>query len=98
MTTSILFCIGPIAVLGCAEDWTPGLSAGSVLVVQGILTLGAGVLKPIVSPVMVSELTATGGVMFIGLALNLLGLKQIHIANFLPTLVLAPLLAHFVRL
>ena len=54
-------------------------------------------LQRLLSPLMVSEMTATGGVMLIGLALILLGLKQIRIANFLPALVLAPLLAHFAR-
>ncbi len=125
VTASLLFCVGPMAVLGCFEDATTGtyrilavkslldgvmsaafattlgwgvlLSAASVLVVQGTLTLGAGVLKPLLSPTMVTELTATGGVMLIGLALNLLGLKQIRAANFLPALLLAPLLAHSVR-
>ena len=125
VTASVLFCVGPMAVLGCFEDGTTGaykilavkslldgvtsvafsatlgwgvlLSAGSVLLVQGLLTLGAGVLKPVLSPVMLAELTATGGVMLMGLALNLLGLTQIRVASFLPALVLAPLLAHFVR-
>ena len=125
VTASVLFCIGPMAVLGCFEDGTSGtykilavkslldgvtsvafsatlgwgvlLSAVSVLLIQGALTLGAGVLKPALSPVMIAATTATGGVMLMGLALNLLGLKTIRVANFLPALALAPLLAHFVR-
>lgn len=125
VTTSILFCVGPMTVLGCFEDgltghyrllavkslldgvsslafsaalgWGVLLSAATVLLVQGGLTLGAAFLKPVLTSVMITEMTATGGVMLMGLALNLLGLKQIRVANFLPSLVLAPLLATFFR-
>ena len=41
---------------------------------------------------MINEMTAVGGLMLIGLALVLLDLKKPRMANFLPALVIAPLL------
>jgi uncharacterized membrane protein YqgA involved in biofilm formation len=40
----------------------------------------------------VIELTATGGVLILGIGLSLLNLKKIRVANLLPAIVLAPLI------
>ena len=67
----------------------PGVafSALPILVYQGALTLAAGFLKPFVSALMLSELTGIGGALVIMISLNLLGLKKIKTADFLPSLV-----------
>jgi uncharacterized protein len=41
---------------------------------------------------MIDELTATGGVMIIGLGIRLLDLRRIRVASFLPALLVAPVL------
>ena len=41
---------------------------------------------------MITEMRATGGVMILGLGLLLLEIKQIRVANFLPSLAIVPLL------
>jgi hypothetical protein len=72
-------------------------SAGTILLVQGGLALlGMGVgaalqASPFYTP-MINEMTATGGLLLVGLATILLGLKQPRMANFLPALVIAPLI------
>jgi uncharacterized membrane protein YqgA involved in biofilm formation len=66
-------------------------SAVTVLVVQGTLTLAASGADAILTRRMIDELTATGGIMIIGLALRLLNLKPIRVASFLPALLLAPI-------
>jgi uncharacterized membrane protein YqgA involved in biofilm formation len=77
-----------------ALGWGVLLSAGTVLVVQGALTLGAGALAPLLQDAaMQAELFAAGGVMMLGLGFRLLDLKPIRVANLLPALVYAPLLA-----
>ena len=68
------------------------LSAGTVLVVQGALTLGARLIEPVVTDAMISAATATGGILIFGLGLTLLELKEIRVANMLPALLLAPVL------
>lgn len=67
-------------------------SALIVLIVQGSLTLGSSLFNQILSQAMISELTATGGVIMLGIAVHMLELKRIRLANFLPALVIAPLI------
>jgi uncharacterized membrane protein YqgA involved in biofilm formation len=64
-----------------------GFSALPILVYQGALTLLAGVLSPFVSALMVSEISGVGGAMVVMIGLNLLELKTIKTADFLPGLV-----------
>jgi hypothetical protein len=72
--------------------WGVLLSAGTVLVVQGTLTLSAGLLEQVVTGSMIEAMTATGGVLILGLGLVLLELKEVRVANMLPALLIAPLL------
>jgi uncharacterized protein len=118
VTTSLLFCVGSLTVIGSLQDglrgdydllvlksaldfiaaltfasvlgWGVLLSAGTVLVVQGALTLGARFLEPVVTDPMIAAATATGGVLIFGLGLMLLELKEVRVANMLPALVFAP--------
>jgi hypothetical protein len=64
----------------------------TVLVLQGGLALLGAVAGGIMTTPMITEMTATGGLVLIGLALILLDLKQPRMANFLPALIIAPLL------
>jgi uncharacterized membrane protein YqgA involved in biofilm formation len=61
-----------------------------VLLYQGAISLGAGVLKPLLTDPVVNNITALGGVLIAGLGLNLLGLTHIRVANLLPGLILIP--------
>ena len=63
-------------------------SALSVLVYQGVLTLAAVWLKPLVSAELLKELTGVGGAMVMMIGINLLGLAKLKTANFLPALLL----------
>jgi uncharacterized membrane protein YqgA involved in biofilm formation len=121
LTASLLFCVGPMAILGSIQDGLTGdynllavksvldgfasiafastlgvgvmFSTIIILVYQGGVSLLAGQLDAIVTPSMMNELTATGGVILIGLAIsNLLEIKKIRVANMLPALAIAPLI------
>lgn len=59
----------------------------SILVYQGLLTLLSGVVAPYIDDQMLNELTACGGAMIIMIGINLLGLKKIKTANYLPALI-----------
>jgi uncharacterized membrane protein YqgA involved in biofilm formation len=63
-----------------------------VLVVQGSLTVLGAVLGDVLPEAHVAALTATGGLMLVGVALRLLRLKQLPVGDLLPGLVVAPLL------
>lgn len=70
-------------------------SSISVFIYQSALTLGASFIhqfisKPILTQI-ISELTATGGIMIMAISLNLLGIKKIRVANMLPALLVVVL-------
>jgi|FLYN01.1.fsa_nt_gi uncharacterized membrane protein YqgA involved in biofilm formation len=64
----------------------------TILVLQGGLALAGSVLGNFMSEPMVNEMTAVGGLILIGLGLTLLDIKKPRMANFLPALVIAPLI------
>ena len=65
-----------------------------ILVYQGGLTLLSRVLQPLVSAELMAELSAVGGVLIVMIGINLLGLRQLKTANFLPAFaVMAALMA-----
>ena len=67
------------------------LAAITVLVVQGAIAAGAFLIRDAMDERTILVVTAAGGVILLGVALRLLGLRQIRVASFLPALVLAPL-------
>lgn len=118
VTASLVFCVGPLAILGAIQDglgidsqlllvksamdglvavvfaatlgWGVAFSALSVLVYQGAFTVAAGAADRVLTDRMVLELTATGGVMLVGIALRLLDVRAVRVASYLPALVIAP--------
>ena len=70
------------------------LSSISVLIYQGFFTLIAGILAPFLSDFVINELAATGGVLIIGIALILLEATKIKLANLLPAIPAAIIVAY----
>jgi hypothetical protein len=64
-----------------------GFSALTILAYQGGLTLLAGWLRGFVSPLVITEITGVGGALVIMIGLNLLHLREIKTANYIPALV-----------
>jgi uncharacterized protein len=116
--TSLVFCIGPLAVLGALSDglgkgidqlalkstldafaslafaaslgWGVAASALAVGVWQGLLTVLGAVLGSFMSAALIASLTATGGVLLLGVGLRLLNLRAVPVGDLLPALLLAP--------
>ncbi len=84
--------------LASTLGWGVALAAGTVLVVQGALSLGAGLFKHVLTGESLDALTSAGGVLIIGISLKLLQLKDVKVGNFLPALVIAPALVGIVKL
>jgi uncharacterized membrane protein YqgA involved in biofilm formation len=127
-TASLLFCVGPLTVVGAIQDGLTGdyqalatkalldgfasialaasLGPGvafatlTVLVVQGGLSLGAGLFEEALAEgsEALATLTSAGGVLIIGISLKLLDVKDVKVGNFLPALLIAPLLVGLVSL
>ncbi len=57
-----------------------------VVIYQGALTLFASSFQEWFSPLIIDQLTATGGLLIIGISLTLLDIKRINLANLLPSL------------
>ncbi len=66
-----------------------------LLIYQGGLTLLAGIAGDFFSPAIVNELTAVGGILLIGLGINILEIKNIKVANMLPSIIVVVILALF---
>jgi uncharacterized membrane protein YqgA involved in biofilm formation len=71
-------------------------SAAAVLVYQGFWTLVGVVLGDLLPEAAVEALTATGGLLRVGVALRLLRLGDVPVADLLPALLVAPLLTAIV--
>jgi uncharacterized membrane protein YqgA involved in biofilm formation len=121
LTASLLFCVGPMAILGSIQDGLAGnyqllaikavmdgfgalafastLGVGVmastlvILVYQGGISLLAVQVQAAVTPAMMTEMTATGGILLLGVAISsILEIKKIRVGSFLPALLLAPVI------
>lgn len=61
-------------------------SALPVLVYQGAITVLAGVLKPLLSDVVVSQMSLTGNVLILAIGLTMLEIKKFRVGNMLPAI------------
>jgi len=68
-----------------------GFSAIPLLIYQGGLTLFAGYLGVFFSEAMITDLTAIGGILLIGLGINIMEIKKIKTFNITPALILVVL-------
>jgi uncharacterized membrane protein YqgA involved in biofilm formation len=120
VTASLIFCIGPLTVLGSIQDGMTGdyellaiksvldgfaslalasafglgvaFSIVTVLGLQGGLAVIGALAGNVMTDPMIAELTATGGLLLIGLSLVLWDIKRPRMANYLPALLIAPLI------
>ena len=121
VSASLVFAIGPLAILGSISDgmgegidqlmlkstldgftsiafaaslgWGVALSSLPVGIYQMFWT-GVGItLGAVLSAYQIAAMTAVGGVLLIGISLRLLKIKEIAIANLLPAIALAPVIA-----
>ncbi len=125
VTASLVFCVGPLAILGSIQDGLLGdfnllavksmldgfaglafastlglgvpFAALTVLVYQGAISAVAMLLGGALGTVArdtpwVVEMSATGGVLIMGISLLLLNLKQVRVANLLPAVLIAPII------
>ena len=76
--------------------WGVAASALVILVVQGALTLLAALLGDLLPDAHLAALTATGGLLLVGVGLRLLRIRSVPVADLLPALAVAPLLVAIV--
>jgi len=71
------------------------LSAIPVLLYQGVITLGAALLAPVLTDVVITEMKAVGSLLIVALSLNMLGLTKIKVMNSVPAIFFPILLCTF---
>lgn len=124
VTASLVFCVGPLTILGSLSDglgrgidqlalksaldgfaaiafaasfgWGVAASALTVLIVQGAITVIGAALGGVLPEAHVAAITATGGLILVGVALRLLRIKPLPVGDLLPALLVAPLLTALV--
>ena len=118
---TLLFCIGPMAILGSLQDgldgnwrtlgvkalmdglatmalvstlgWGVILAAVPVVAYQGTITLCTRLLAPVLEKqALMDSVNATGGMLVFCLALIILDVRKVAVADYLPSLIVAPLL------
>lgn len=84
-TKAILDGLGA-ATLTMGFGISVGFAALLVLIYEGILTAGAGVLGPILAPDIVAVSSTVGNMLLVGMGLNMLTNINLKLANFLPAI------------
>lgn len=74
------------------------LASVSVFVIQGGLVLLAGLIAPFMSNAAINEMTCVGSILIIMIGTNLMGITKIKVADFLPGIILAPVIYNVVSL
>ena len=82
--------------LAAALGWGVLLTIGVILVYQGGLALGAASLAHALSDAQLREMNAVGGLLILGVGLKLLEIRDVKVADFLPAILVAPLLVAIV--
>jgi hypothetical protein len=72
-------------------------SAFPILIYQGSISLGAEIIKPLLTDPMLNNITALGGIIIAGLGFNMLGLTRIKVGNILPGIIVVPLLMALIK-
>ena len=67
----------------------------SVFVIEGGITLLASLVAPLLTEVVVAEITFVGSLLILGIGLNLLGLTKLKLLNMMPAVFLPLLLCQF---
>ncbi len=65
-------------------------SALPLFLYQGAITLSASLAQQILTPVVVQEMNAVGGLLILAIGLDMLGVKRVPVGNLLPAVFLAP--------
>ena len=72
--------------------WGVLLSVGTILVYQGGLAAGASLFQGLLTDPMIREMSAAGGLLIVGVGLRLLKLRDVAVADYLPAIVVAPVI------
>ena len=94
ITAFLLFCIGSMTILGTIQEGTGGSS--DLLFTKSLMDFFSAMIAMYAGRFFTLEiiqgLTSVGGILLIGLGINILEIKKLRIMNMLPALVVVALL------
>lgn len=124
VTTTLIFCIGSMAILGAIESGVSGnhttlfaksildgvlaivfattlgigvaLSAVSVFIYQGLITIAASQASEFLTTEAIRELSAVGGLLIMTIGFNILNITKIKVGNMLPA-VFIPIIFYIIK-
>ena len=91
---SLLDAIAAV-IFSTTLGWGVAFSSLLLLAYQGIITLAASWLSPVLSELAINEMAAVGSLLIIALSLNMLGLTKIKVMNYVPAIFIPILLVLF---
>lgn len=91
---SVIDCISS-AVLASSLGFGVMLSSIGVLFIEGVLTLLAVVLQPVLTTYVVAHMSVIGSLLIIAIAFNMLGITKIKVMNVIPAIFIPMLLCLF---
>ena len=77
--------------LAATLGWGVLLTIPLILIYQGGLALGASLFVGLLTDLQLREMSAVGGLLIIGVGLKLLAIRDVKVADFLPAIVVSPL-------
>ncbi len=84
--------------LAATLGWGVPLTVIVILVYQGGLAAGAAAFSGLLSAAQLTEMNAVGGLLILGVGLKLLRIRDVSVADFLPAILVAPLLVQAVAI
>lgn len=83
--------------LAASLGWGVLLTIAVILVYQGGLAAGAAAFSGLLSTAQLTEMNAVGGLLVLGVGLKLLRIRDVAVADFLPAVLVAPVLVRGVE-
>lgn len=78
--------------LAATLGWGVLLTVIVILLYQGGLALGASALSGVLTAAQLVEMSAVGGLLILGVGLKLLSIRDVKVADYLPAILVAPIL------
>lgn len=126
LTASLVFCVGPMSILGPIQDGLIGdfnllvvksildgfsalafasslgigvvFSVLVILIYQGGISLLATQVQAVITPEIINEMSAVGGVIIVGISISsLLEIRPIRSGNFLPAIIIVPIFIELIN-
>ncbi len=91
---SLIDCVSAV-VFASSMGFGVMLSSVAILIYQGAITLLAGWMQPLLTAEVITEMSAVGSLLIIGIGLNLLGVTKIKLMNYVPAIFFPILLCIF---